>query len=226
MTKSSSFFENSRNPSIHGGNFVHTENRVTQRRENVFHGPIYGYTHMERPVINHVSVESNVGRSGQRSPSPGKSSLLIVHNELMPTSPTQHPATSEVAEESPGGPPSNSQDGNTSNPPNQTMPATDTRATAINPFIHPLMIPQFNYWPYFHPLIVVNQFTPFPFGPQFYFPYFPYPFQQSMMNIQPMPTFPSVVPHGEIHCPEHQYRQWNFHYEYRDDQRDREWDRQ
>ena len=183
MMKSSSFFENSRNSSIHGGNFVHTENS--------FHAPIYGYMHVDGPVINHISVESNVGRSGQRSPSPGKSSLLVVRNELMPTSPTQHPATSEVAEESPeGGSPSNSQEGNAS------------RATAINPFFHPLMIPQFIYWPYFHPLIVVNQFTPFPFGP--HFPCFPYPFpawyhfQQSMMNIQPMPTSPSVAPHGEI----------------------------
>jgi len=79
MTKSPSFFENSRNPSINGGNFVHTENRVTQRRENVFHGPIYGYMHTatnDGPVIgyyNRVSIESDVS---QRSPSLGKSSLV------------------------------------------------------------------------------------------------------------------------------------------------------
>jgi len=66
------------------------------------------------------------------------------------------------------------------------------------------MIPQFNYGPYLHPIIVVNQFTPFPIGPQLYFPYFAFPawyFQQSMMNIpvnvQPMPTSPSIAPHGE-----------------------------
>jgi len=70
--------------------------------------------------------------------------------------------------------------------------------------IHPIMIPQFNYWPYLHPIIV---FAPFPIDPQFHFPYLPYPFpawyyfQQSMMNIpvnvQPMPTSPSVAPNGE-----------------------------
>src|SRR5258706_11327524 len=116
---------------------------------------------------------------------------------MCPTSPTQHPAS---VKGSPGGP-SDSQDENTStHSPNQPI------TTTINPFIHPPMIPQFNYWPYLHPIIVVNQFTPFQFGPQLHFPYFLYPFpawyyfQQSMMNIpvnvQPMPTSPST-PHGE-----------------------------
>ena len=81
MTKSSSFFEKSRNPSINGGNFVHTENRTTQRQESVFHGPVYGYTHTavgEGPTIGYfkqVTIgESNHGR-GQHS---GKSPSLVI----------------------------------------------------------------------------------------------------------------------------------------------------
>jgi hypothetical protein len=108
-----------------------------------------------------------------------------------------HSTPAEVVKGSPeGGSRSNSQDESTS-------------ATTL---VHPLMIPQFNYWPYLHPIMMVNQFIPFPFGPQPHFPYFPYPFQipaapwyyfqQPMMNtpvhVQPMTTAsPSVAPHGE-----------------------------
>jgi len=123
---------------------------------------------------------------------------------MRPTSSTQHPAPAEVAKGSPeGGPPSNNRDENISTSPNQTM-ATNARATAITaPAFNPLIIPQL---PYLHPIIVVNQFTPFPMGPQLHFPYFIYPFpawyyfQQTMMNIpvnQPMPTPPFITPHGE-----------------------------
>jgi hypothetical protein len=81
--------------------------------------------------------------------------------------------------------------------------------TVVNPFVYPLMIPQFNYWPYLHPIMMVNQFIPFPL----HFPYFLlypfqipaapwYYFQQSMMNtpvyVQPVTTAsPSVSPNAE-----------------------------
>jgi len=124
---------------------------------------------------------------------------------MCPTSPTQHPAPAQIAKGAPeGGPSSNSQDENVSSSPNRTMAIDATNATVpaiMAPAFNPLMIPQLQ------PIFVVNQFIPFLIGPQAFFPYFPYPFppwyyfQQPMMNIpvnvQPMPTSPTIVPNGE-----------------------------
>jgi hypothetical protein len=93
--KSGSFFENSRDSTINGGNFLHSEDRTTQHRETVFHAPIYGYTHVaanDGPVIgyyNQVTIgESGHGRHDQPSPSPGNNSWLVICDKLalMPTS--------------------------------------------------------------------------------------------------------------------------------------------
>jgi len=113
---------------------------------------------------------------------------------MCPTSQTQLPAPAQVAKGSPEG-------GSSSNT-TAINPTNDRAPAFMAPAVNPLMVPQL---PYLHPIIVVNQFIPFPIGPQLHFPYFPYPFpawyyfQQSMMNIpyvQPMPS-PSVAPHGE-----------------------------
>jgi hypothetical protein len=96
------------------------------------------------------------------------------------------------------------QDGNT----HATSRAPSMVTTAhVNPYIHPLMIPQLNplYWSYslnLQPMVI--PFAQFPLGPQvpFFMPVCPFPpaawyyFQQSMMgipvHIQPVP--PSVTP--------------------------------
>jgi len=131
------------------------------------------------------------------------------YQQMCPT-PTQHPdhnASPKVNNGSPeGGPQVGSQGENTRVP----------TASIPTPFFHTPMILPFNplyYWPYIHPIMVVNQLIPFPIASQMHTPYFlcPFPgpaaawyyYQQSMMNIpmygQPVPTPASVTPHGQGH---------------------------
>ena len=79
---------------------------------------------------------------------------------------------------------------------NTKAPLMAASTPGVTPFIHPLMIPQFNplyYWHYPHPMIY--PFTQFPISPQ---PYFlcPFPaaawyyFNQPMMSAGPLYTQP------------------------------------